>query len=237
MAEPRLRVAAGAHSPLPLRQRLRAAAHHADVLSRRSPAGHRSDLQQRARGRAQAPDRRPRPRARRRGRRARVPVRHRATRAARHADGGVSMAKPTPSQTVGPFFARELLWKDGGTVLFAGRGDRITLTGRVFDGNGAPIYDALFETWQADATGKFPAGHDGSRPYGYGRVSTDTDGRYAIGTIMPRSFKGPGGATHAPQVSVAVFARGVLKALQPRVFLAPLELIKDDPLARAIGDL
>ena len=28
------------------------------------------------------------------------------------------MPKPTPSQTVGPFFARELLWKDGGIVLF-----------------------------------------------------------------------------------------------------------------------
>jgi len=146
------------------------------------------------------------------------------------------MAKPTPSQTVGPFFARELLWKDGGIVVFPGRGDRITLTGRVFDGNGAPIYDALFETWQADAAGKFPSGDDGSRPYGYGRVSTDTEGRYAIETVMPGSFKGPGGETYAPQISVAIFARGLLKALQTRVFLVPLDAIKDDPLARAIGD-
>ena len=146
------------------------------------------------------------------------------------------MAKPTPSQTVGPFFARELLWKDGGIVLFPGRGDRITLTGRVFDGAGAPIYDALFETWQADPAGKIPSGNDGSRPYGYGRVSTDTDGRYAIETVMPGPFKGSGGETYAPQISVAIFARGLLKALQTRVFLAPLEAIKDDPLARAIGD-
>jgi len=146
------------------------------------------------------------------------------------------MAKSTPSQTVGPFFARELLWKDGGVVVFPGRGDRITLTGRVFDGTGAPIYDALFETWQADAAGKIPSGDDGSRPHGYGRVSTDTDGRYAIETVMPGSFKGPGGETYAPQISVAIFARGLLKALQTRVFLAPLEVVKDDPLARAIGD-
>ena len=146
------------------------------------------------------------------------------------------MAKPTLSQTVGPFFARELLWKDGGTVLFPGRGDRITLTGRVFDGAGVPIYDALFETWQADAAGRIPAGDDGSRPYGYGRVCTDTDGRYAIETVMPRSFKGPGGETYAPQISVAIFARGLLRALQTRVFLGPLEAIKVDPLARAIGD-
>jgi protocatechuate 3,4-dioxygenase, alpha subunit len=144
--------------------------------------------------------------------------------------------KPTPSQTVGPFFARELLWKDGGIVLFLGRGERITLTGCVFDGAGAPIYDALFETWQADSSGQFPSGHDGARPLGYGRVSTDTEGRYAIETIMPGSFKGPGGERYAPQISVSIFARGLLKALRTRVFLAPLDVIKDDPLVRAIGD-
>ena len=146
------------------------------------------------------------------------------------------MPKPTPSQTVGPFFARELLWKDGGVVLFPGRGERITLTGQVLDGNGTPIYDALFETWQADPAGRFPAGDDGARPYGYGRVSTDTEGRYAIETVMPGPFKGPGGEAYAPQISVAVFARGLLKALHTRVFLAPLEVIADDPLARAIAD-
>jgi len=148
----------------------------------------------------------------------------------------MTMAKPTPSQTVGPFFARELLWSDGGKVLFPGHGDRIALTGRVFDGHGAPIFDALLETWQADAAGKFPSGGDGVRPYGYGRVSTDTDGRYAIETVMPGSFRGPAGEMYAPQVSVMIFARGLLKAVHTRVFLAPLEAIKDDPLARAIGD-
>lgn len=146
------------------------------------------------------------------------------------------MAAPTPSQTVGPFFARELLWSDGGTVLFPGPGERITLTGRVFDGAGAPVIDALFETWQADAAGRIPTGGDGVRPYGYGRVSTGTDGGYAIHTVMPGSFRGAGGQTYAPQISVTIFARGLLKGVPTRVFLAPLDAIKDDPLARAIGD-
>ena len=146
------------------------------------------------------------------------------------------MPKPTPSQTVGPFFARDLLWKDGGVVLFPGRAERITLTGQVFDGNGAPIHDALFETWQADPAGAFPSGHDGARPHGYGRVSTDPDGRYAIETVLPGSFTGPGGERYAPQISVAIFARGLLKALHTRVFLAPAAVVADDPLARAIGD-
>ena len=146
------------------------------------------------------------------------------------------MARLTPSQTVGPFFDRQLLWSDGGKILFAGQGDRITLTGRVFDGNGAPVVDALFETWQADAAGKLPSGGEGARPYGYGRVSTGEDGGYAIDTLMPGAFKGPGGETYAPQISVTIFARGLLKGVQTRVFLAPLDAIKDDPLARAVGD-
>jgi len=145
------------------------------------------------------------------------------------------MANPTPSQTVGPFFARELLWSDGGQVLFADHGERITLTGRVLDEAGAPVVDALFETWQADAAGKIPSGGEGGRPYGYGRVSTDAYGRYAIDTVRPGSFRGPGGETYAPQLSVTIFARGLLKAVQTRVFLAPLDGVKDDPLARAIG--
>ena len=147
------------------------------------------------------------------------------------------MAAVTPSQTVGPFFDRQLLWPDGGTILFPAQGgERITLTGRVFDGNGAPVVDALFETWQADAAGQLPAGGDGARPYGYGRVSTGSDGSYTIHTVIPGSFKGPGGETYAPQISVAIFARGLLKAVQTRVFLAPLDGIKDDPLARVLAN-
>lgn len=146
------------------------------------------------------------------------------------------MAQPTPSQTVGPFFARELLWRDGGTVLFPGRGERLTLRGRVLDGAGAPVVDALFETWQVDGAGKLPTAGDAARPYGYGRVSTGADGGYAIETVMPGPCTGPGGETYAPQLSVMIFARGLLKAVCTRVFLVPLDAIKDDPLARAVGD-
>jgi protocatechuate 3,4-dioxygenase, alpha subunit len=142
----------------------------------------------------------------------------------------------TPSQTVGPFFARELVWPDGGIVLLPGGGDRITLSGRVLDGRGAPVADALFETWQADAAGRLPTGGDAARPHGYGRVSTGPDGDYTIQTVMPGPFAGPAGESYASQLSVTIFARGLLKAVHTRVFLAPLDAVKDDPLARAIGD-
>ena len=50
VGEPRVRMAAGAHPLLALRQRVRPAAHHADVLPRRSAARDRSDLPERPRG-------------------------------------------------------------------------------------------------------------------------------------------------------------------------------------------
>jgi protocatechuate 3,4-dioxygenase alpha subunit len=83
---------------------------------------------------------------------------------------------------------------------------------------------------------QLPVGGEGARPYGYGRVSTSADGSYTIETVMPGSFKGPGGETYAPQISVTIFARGLLKGVQTRVFLASLDAIKDDPLARALGN-
>ena len=58
---------------------------------------------------------------------------------------------PTPSQTVGPFFSLGLdrpEWND----LTAGNpaGERIVLEGRVTDGDGAPVPDAVVEIWQAN---------------------------------------------------------------------------------------
>ncbi len=145
------------------------------------------------------------------------------------------MTKQTPSQTVGPFFSRGLLWDEGGKVLCPGPGERITLAGRVLDGAGAPVPDALLETWQADASGKVPAAGDAARPHGYARISTGADGGYVIETVMPGAYTGPGGERYAPQLHVTIFARGLLKPVRTRVFLAGLDAIKDDPLARAVG--
>lgn len=145
------------------------------------------------------------------------------------------MAHRTPSQTIGPFFHVGLKWDDGAKVRFAMPGERIVLTGCVFDGAGAPIGDALVETWQADPGGRIPGPGDAVRAYGYGRVFTAADGRYRLDTLMPGECAGPGGEKYAPQINVTIFARGLLKALRTRVFLGPQETLKDDPLARAAG--
>jgi protocatechuate 3,4-dioxygenase alpha subunit len=137
-------------------------------------------------------------------------------------------AKRTPSQTVGPFFHEALRWPDGGNVTFAEAGERIVLAGRVIDGAGDAVADALVETWQLSPRGKTPAPATGhARPHGFGRVETAKDGTFRIETSMP------GGA--APCIEVSIFARGLLKALRTRVYFAAEELVRADPVLRGLS--
>lgn len=140
------------------------------------------------------------------------------------------MATParTPSQTIGPFFHEALRWSDGGRVAFAESGTRVVLHGRIVDGAGAPVGDALVETWQLSPSGKPPAPVSGkSKPNGFGRVETAKDGSFTIETLMP--------AGAAPALDIAIFARGLLKALRTRVYLAPEETVRGDPLVRSLS--
>jgi protocatechuate 3,4-dioxygenase alpha subunit len=145
------------------------------------------------------------------------------------------MALRTPSQTIGPFFHVGLKWDDGNKVAFASTGEKIVLAGIVYDGSGALVTDALVETWQADPAGKVPGMGAEAKPSGYSRAATDSDGRYSIETLMPGACSGPAGEKYAPQLHVTIFARGLLKAVRTRVFLASAEAIKGDPLAHAAG--
>lgn len=99
----------------------------------------------------------------------------------------------TPSQTVGPFFAMRLPWPDGPFVVPEDTPGAITIVGRVLDGAGNPIPDALIETWQADPAGRFAHPDDprgasvsGYRSFrGFGRCPTSPDGSYRIVTLKP----------------------------------------------------
>ncbi|MEV0265637.1 protocatechuate 3,4-dioxygenase subunit alpha [Streptomyces sp. NPDC050617] len=138
--------------------------------------------------------------------------------------------RPTPSHTVGPFYGYALPFTGGADVAPAGRPDAITLHGRVLDGAGAPVPDALVETWQAGPDGTLrgrpgsmrrdPAdggflGRDGTGFTAFGRCATDADGHWAVRTLPP----GPTGGPDAPYISVCVFARGLLHHLFTRAYL------------------
>ena len=119
------------------------------------------------------------------------------------------MPARSPSQTVGPYYAIALPWKDGGRVTGCS-GERIVLEGRILDGAGQPVPDALFETWQAPDRDAPPSA-DG-KPHGFGRASADAKGVYRIETAIPA---GP-----VPFLDVTILARGLLKAVHTRVYFA-----------------
>lgn len=142
------------------------------------------------------------------------------------AQPGAAQLAPTPAQTIGPFYGYALPFPGGGDVAPAGDPATITIRGRVLDGTGDPVPDALLEFWQAGPDGTRPTatgsmrrdpvtgtflGRTGADFTGFGRVATDADGAYTLRTLAP------GGA--APYLSVCVFARGLLNHLFTRVYL------------------
>jgi protocatechuate 3,4-dioxygenase alpha subunit len=144
---------------------------------------------------------------------------------------------PTPSQTVGPYFGFALPWEDGPFVVPEGTADAIRIGGAVLDGAGAPIPDALIETWQADPRGRFAHPDDprGAVEWGefkgFGRCGTDAEGRYSILTLKPGSVPGPGESMQAPHITVSVFARGLLQRLVTRIYFGDEEEMNaEDPV-------
>lgn len=130
---------------------------------------------------------------------------------------------PTPSQTVGPFFHVGMLWPDGPHAVAAGVPGAIWLRGRIVDGGGEPVPDALVETWQADPHGRFahpgdPRGASTTPGFrAFARCPTDADGRYAIRTLKPGRVPADDGPL-APHIAVTILARGLLDRVVTRVY-------------------
>jgi len=128
----------------------------------------------------------------------------------------------TPSQTVGPFFSIGLEWADGPFAVPEGTPGAIWLRGRVLDGAGAPVPDAMVESWQAGPDGRFDHADDarggGSGFRGFGRAATDADGSWAILTLKPGPVPAPDGTLQAPHIDLSVFARGLLNRVVTRVY-------------------
>jgi len=158
----------------------------------------------------------------------------------------------TPSQTVGPYFHYALPWKGGADLVertemgarpdlmppehyLLGhsrvkerpQGEVIELSGCIYDGNGAPVEDAMIEIWQANAAGRYASIDDPREDVpldpafiGFGRSATDKNGVWRIRTVRPGSVPGPGNSLQAPHIAVSVLGRGVLKRLTTRIYFA-----------------
>jgi protocatechuate 3,4-dioxygenase alpha subunit len=134
----------------------------------------------------------------------------------------------TPSQTVGPFFHYGLMTQDDFNILVNDdtQGQRIRIMGRVIDGSGDSLLDALVEIWQADMNGYFnhPADSNHKRAdrnfRGFGRMDTLNNGIYTFKTIKPGAVLFDETRMQAPHINVRVFARGMLIHAYTRLYFS-----------------
>ncbi len=141
----------------------------------------------------------------------------------------------TPSQTVGPYFAYGLTGLqyqygfdqpfDDEVAYPHAPGQHILLEGRVFDGEGREVPDALIEISQLDAAGRPVQRTDQPRATalktgfrGFGRVGTgtDRDKRFVFRTVKP-GVAAPG---EAPHIDVIVMMRGLLVHAFTRIYFS-----------------
>ena len=169
------------------------------------------------------------------------------------------MSEITPSQTVGPFFAYGLAphsrcdwqpsdaydWKQtvgSNLVTPDAAGTRIRIGGRITDGDGIGINDAMIEIWQADAQGRYASPRDTrARPNtqfkGFGRSATDENGEFSFDTVKPGSVPGPEGKPQAPHIVVCIYSRGMLRQLYTRLYFSDESSNSSDPILTLVpGD-
>ena len=149
----------------------------------------------------------------------------------------------TASQTTGPFvaisFERTIVDEVAPPSI---SGDRVVIQGRVIDGDGKPVDDAVIETWQSNAHGKYAHPEDTREKLlepefkGFGRVLTDSRGGFRLKTIKPGRVPGPGDALQAPHLVVLVFMRGLLKHLVTQFYFPGDPLLTYDPMFMSVPD-
>ena len=110
---------------------------------------------------------------------------------------------PTPSQTIGPFYGFALPFEGDSEATPPGHGV-LRIEGQVLDGAGAPVTDGLLELWQGEQ---------------FARCATDAEGVFHFTALKPVPVPGPDGTTQAPHFNLTVFARGLLRQLQTRIYL------------------
>jgi protocatechuate 3,4-dioxygenase alpha subunit len=110
---------------------------------------------------------------------------------------------PTPSQTVGPFFGFALPFDRDSEAVAPGSPGAIRIEGQIVDGDGQAVPDALLEVWHGDQ---------------FARCRTDGEGAFHFTVRKPPAVHRAGGGESAPFLTVAVFARGLLRQLVTRVY-------------------
>jgi len=123
-------------------------------------------------------------------------------------------------------------------------GERITVSGRVFDTEGKPLRDTLVEVWQANAAGRYrhrwdrwPAPLDPNFT-GAGRCVTDDQGRYRFLTIKPGPY--PWGnhynAWRPAHIHFSLLGRAFAQRLVTQMYFPGDPFFPYDPIFNSVND-
>ena len=149
----------------------------------------------------------------------------------------------TASQTVGPFLKIGLVREGQEYVVPKNTNGALKVQGRVYDGEGKPVPDAMIEIWQANVHGKYNHPEDFSDAElvkgfnGFGRSCTDEEGCFFFVTVKPGRVAGLGNTLQAPHIAINVFARGMLKQQVTRLYFSDeIHANSEDPVLNSIDD-
>ena len=155
----------------------------------------------------------------------------------------------TLSEVTGPIFGHDAIGAgphDDLTKQHAGEplGERIVVSGRVLDGNGAPVPHTLVEVWQCNAAGRYLHVNDlHDAPIdpnftGCGRMLTDADGRYRFVTIKPGAYpwRNHYNAWRPAHIHFSLFGRAFLTRLVTQMYFPGDPLLPADPIFNSIAD-
>lgn len=123
-------------------------------------------------------------------------------------------------------------------------GERIVVSGRVFDTEGKPLRDTLVEIWQANAAGRYrhvwdrwPAELDPNFS-GAGRTLTNREGRYSFVTIKPGPY--PWGNHHnawrPAHIHFSLLGRAFAQRLVTQMYFPGDPLFPYDPIFNSVHD-
>ena len=148
---------------------------------------------------------------------------------------------PTGNQPVGPFFhiiLDRMLIPD--VVGPAAGPEAITIRGQILNADHAPIPDAMIETWQANADGKYAHPADTqNKPLregfvGFGRVVTDVNGAFSLTTLKPGRVPSLDGGLQAPHINVSVYMPGLLQRTVTRIYFPDDPSNAEDPVLQLV---
>ena len=134
----------------------------------------------------------------------------------------MSPTKVTPQTTEGPYYKsgspeKSTLREDGVP------GEKLSLTGHVYDANGAAIGGARLDFWQADGTGRYDN-------VGYvlrGHQFTNESGEYGVDTVIPGAYTG-----RTAHIHVKVGSPDGRVTLTTQLFMPGLASNKTDSIFR-----